>query len=120
MTILTTSQISQLLITANGHPLGVLIHLAVATGLREMELLGLKWTDLDWIKQTLKVERQLDRPSGDGDQCSAPKTRAGRRTIYLDAKTEGFRYRRVLDEEKKDQAQWIKTSLGLIILSEPR
>lgn len=87
MMILTTSQISQLLITARGHRLETIIHLAVTTGLRQMELLGLKWTDLDWIKQTLKIERQLERPNGNGITFSAPKTRAGRRTIYLDNTT---------------------------------
>ncbi len=42
--------------------LEALLHLALATGMRQMELLGLKWDDLDWIKQTIKVERQLVRP----------------------------------------------------------
>ena len=52
-----------------------------------MELLGLKWSDLDWIKRTLKVERQLIRPGGDGIQFSVPKTRYGKRTILLGART---------------------------------
>ena len=52
-----------------------------------MELLGLRWDDLDWVKHTLKVERQLTRPGGDGAMFSAPKTRYGKRTIVLGAKT---------------------------------
>jgi integrase len=57
MAILNESQVSQLLIAAHGSRLETLIHLAVISGMRQMELLGLKWTDLDWIKQTLKIER---------------------------------------------------------------
>jgi len=52
-----------------------------------MELLGLKWNDLDWIKQTLKIERQLLKPAGDGVKFSAPKTRYGKDSITLGTKT---------------------------------
>lgn len=87
MTILSDSQVSLLLIAAKGHRWEALYHLALTTGMRQMELLGLKWTDLDWIKQTLKVERQLVRPDKNGIQFSAPKTRYGKRLITLGSKT---------------------------------
>lgn len=48
-----------------------------------MELLGLKWTDLDWVKQSIKVERQLVRPDGGEAQFKQPKNKFGRRTILL-------------------------------------
>ena len=35
-----------------------LYYLAVTTGLRQGELLGLRWTDLDWITGHLQVQRQ--------------------------------------------------------------
>ncbi len=47
MDIVNKSQVSQLLIAGNGHRLEVLFHLALVTGARQMELLGLKWSDLD-------------------------------------------------------------------------
>jgi integrase len=87
MEILTESQVSQFLIAAKGHRLDALFHLALITGARQMELLGLKWSDLDWVKQTLKIERQLLRPDGDGVKFSAPKTRYGRRLVALGSKT---------------------------------
>ena len=87
MEILSESQVSQFLIAAKGHRLEALFHLALISGARQMELLGLKWTDLDWIKHTLKLERQLLRSDGDGVKFSAPKTRYGRRVITLGAKT---------------------------------
>jgi integrase len=87
MEILTESQVSQFLISAKDHRLEALFHLALISGARQMELLGLKWSDLDWVKQTLKIERQLLRPDGDGIKFSAPKTRYGRRVVALGGKT---------------------------------
>jgi integrase len=87
MDILNEKQVSQLLIGAMTHRWEALFHLAIATGARQTELLGLKWTDLDWIRQTLKIERQLMRPDGKGVQFSAPKTRFAKRSIALGSKT---------------------------------
>jgi integrase len=87
MAILNESQVSQFLIAAMTHRWEGLFHLAIVTGARQMELLGLKWTDLDWLRQTLKVERQLVRPNGSGVQFSSPKTKFGKRSIALGSKT---------------------------------
>ena len=56
-----------------------LFTLAIATGLRQGELLGLTWADVDWAAGTLRVERQLLRSSRFGP----PKSAAGMRTIGL-------------------------------------
>ncbi|OGN98679.1 MAG: hypothetical protein A2Z71_11290 [Chloroflexi bacterium RBG_13_50_21] len=87
MTILTESQVSQLLIAARSHRLEALFYLAITTGVRESEILALKWSDLDWLRRTLKVERQLERPHGEGVQFSPPKTAFGKRSIKLGSKT---------------------------------
>jgi len=52
---------------------------AIATGLRQGELLGLQWSDVDWVEGTLRVERQLLRNGTFGQ----PKSTAGLRTIGL-------------------------------------
>ncbi len=87
MTVLTESEVSRFLVAANSHRLEALFQLTVTTGLRESEVLALKWSDLDWMKRTLKVERQLERPRGEGVQFSAPKTAFGKRSIKLGSKT---------------------------------
>jgi integrase len=87
MAVLNESQVSHLLVAAKGHRTEALYHLAVISGMRQMELLGLKWTDLDWIRQTIKVERQLVRPNGHEVQFSSPKTRLGKRSVSLGRKT---------------------------------
>jgi integrase len=83
MQIYDESQVSSLLIAAKGTRLEALLHLAIATGMRQMELLGLMWTDLDWVKQSISVQRQLTRSGG----FASPKTRFGIRIIALGDRT---------------------------------
>ncbi len=60
-----------------------LIRVALATGLRQGELLGLQWQDIDLTEGVLHVRRQWSR-SG---EYTLPKTRAGARRIPLAADT---------------------------------
>lgn len=84
MEILTDNEVTRLLLASKGHRLEALIHLAVVTGAREMELLGLSWEHIDWLTKTVKIDRQLCRPDGDGlVKFSAPKTHYGKRVVSL-------------------------------------
>jgi integrase len=60
-----------------------LYYLAVTTGMRQGELLGLKWKDLDWISGHIQVKRQLQRITGQGKVFREPKTASGKRTIVI-------------------------------------
>ena len=64
-----------------------LYHLAVKTGMRQGELLGLKWNDLDWKKGFMRVRRQLQRINHQGLLFSQPKTKTGNRSIQLGEQT---------------------------------
>jgi integrase len=86
MKFLTESQVIRFLISIKGHRWEALFYLAIVTGMRQMELLGLNWTDLDWVKRTIKVDRQLSRESK-GVHYLSPKTKSGRRTISVGEKT---------------------------------
>ena len=66
-----------------GNRIEALFYLAISTGLRQGELLGLKWTDLDFDSGRLQVQRQLQRISGEGLTFTEPKSAAGRRAIVL-------------------------------------
>ena len=57
----------------------ILHYLALNVGMRQGELLGLQWKDIDFDNKLLKVNRQYDR-SG---QFKKLKTKAGKRTIPL-------------------------------------
>jgi len=75
-----------------------LYHLAIKIGMRKGELLGLKWTDLDWNRGTILIQRQVQRVTGQAMVFMSPKTKAGRRTIPLGEET-----LRVLREHRTNQ-----------------
>lgn len=87
MKVLDENQVRSLLIAAKGNRLEALYKLEITTGLREGEILGLRWSDLDWETQQLKIQRQLQRISGIGLIYSEPKSAAGRRMIMLGSET---------------------------------
>jgi integrase len=57
--------------------------LALTTGMRQGELLGLKWTDIDFTAGTLAVRRALQWQRGNGLVFVEPKTARSRRKIHL-------------------------------------
>ncbi len=81
MQILSEQQIGQFLSTADGSPFEALFYLALTSGMREGELMGLKWSDIDWEHGILFVQRQLLQIRGQGKVFSPPKTKSGRRQI---------------------------------------
>jgi integrase len=81
------SQVNQMLLAARGDRYEALYHLAVVSGMRQSELLALKWSDLDWQERTLKIQRQLKRRDLKAGYFTDPKTKAGKRCINLGAET---------------------------------
>jgi integrase len=100
MLFLDENQAQQFLIAAKtqNDRFYTLYYLAIATGMRQGELLGLKWADLDWEKGELQVRRQLTKKKGGGFELTAPKTRAGIRRINLGKNT-----LEVLQEHRQEQ-----------------
>ena len=81
--ILTEEQVRTFKAVAKGHPLEVLFFLALTTSMRKGEILGLMWTDVDWDRSILRVERQLQPVSFEGGALVPTKTKAGRRHIKV-------------------------------------
>jgi integrase len=79
---LSAEQVKVLLETACGDRLEALFVLAIHTGLRQGELLGLKWEDVDLEDGTLRVRRTLATAKG-GPVLMAPKTKSSRRSVKL-------------------------------------
>ncbi|MFO7942997.1 MAG: site-specific integrase [Anaerolineales bacterium] len=98
--VLDENQIQALLIAAKeAQPAYLpLYQLAITTGMRLGELLGITWDDLDWDKHTLTVNRQLKRIRREGLRLTPPKTKAGRRTLKIGRTT-----RSLLKEHQKAQ-----------------
>jgi integrase len=75
-------QVKVLLEVARGDRLEALYVLAIHTGLRQGEVLGLKWEDVDLESGTLRVRRTLVTARG-GPVLMAPKTKRSRRSVRL-------------------------------------
>ena len=70
---LTLPQVLQLIEASKETPIHMQILFAVLMGLRRSEINGLKYSDVDYIHRTLRVERQLGKkPNSKAEDC-APK-----------------------------------------------
>jgi integrase len=81
---LSPPQARTLLDVARGNRLEALYVLAVSTGMRQGELLGLGWEDVDCEVEVVRVRRTLTLAKG-GTRLTEPKTRGSRRSIRLTA-----------------------------------
>lgn len=79
---LSSAQARTLLATAKGNRLQALFVLAVTTGMRQGELLGLGWEDVDLEARSVRVRRTLTLAKG-GPRLTEPKTKGSRRSIRL-------------------------------------
>jgi integrase len=84
---LATEQVQQLLIAAAETKEEAVYQVELATGLREGELSGLKWSDVNWNRGYLKIQRQVQRIAHQGLIFSPPKTETGNRNLALGRQT---------------------------------
>ena len=80
----TYEQLGRFLDAVAGHEHAALWHVAGLTGMRQGELVALRWDDVDLDASTITVCRSVGR-GPDGYYDKAPKSDAGRRTVELDA-----------------------------------
>jgi integrase len=81
---LAPDQVQVLMDVVRGHPLEALVIVAVNTGLRQGELLGLRWEDVDLDSATLQVRRALQRVDKEWRFVDT-KTGRSRRAVTLPA-----------------------------------
>ena len=84
MQVLSPEQARMLLRAAADDPLEALYLLAFTTGMRQGELLSLKWTDVDLEAAHVQVRSSL-RKGKEGFVFSEPKTSSSRRKVALTA-----------------------------------
>ncbi|MER8114772.1 site-specific integrase [Streptomyces sp. NPDC094031] len=82
---LTAEEARQFLAAAQEHRLAALFELALRTGLRKGELLGLRWEDLDLDGSTASIRRTLQRTRSSGLATLPTKTISSERRIALPA-----------------------------------
>lgn len=82
---LTADEARQFLTASRDHRLHALLELALRTGLRKGELLGLYWEDIDLDAGTAAIRRTLQRTNAGGLNTLPTKNRASERRIALPA-----------------------------------
>lgn len=108
---LTVEQVQQLIKALRGHKWEALFTLALATGLRRGEVLGLKWQDINFATETLQVRRILTRVPTDTPERehvyieAEPKTRkSSRNVIVAPFALEALKQHRIHQRETKLKA----------------
>ena len=108
---LAPGKLKTLLAAIEAEPLGPLVAVAATTGLRQGELLGLAWSDVDMEGRTLTVRRSMARAwvTREGERAQGwalqePKTPRSRRTINLPATSVAALKRRRTDQEAQRKA----------------
>lgn len=99
MEVWTKDEVNRFLEFAKKDRQFILFHLALTTGMRQGELLGLRWKDIDFDKGLLRVVQTLKRT---GDLQAGGKTKAATRTITLMKETIAFlkKHRAMIASEK--------------------
>jgi integrase len=98
--VLTVEEARQLGRVAQGNRWAPMLMLALTTGLRQGELLGLKWGDIDTAAGVLQVRRQYER---DGS-FSTPKASSQRRLDLAPAELRALEIQR--ESQDRDRERW--------------
>lgn len=112
---LTAEEARRLLDALEGERLKALFVLAVSTGLRQGELLGLRWPDIDLGEGVLRVRHGLQRQDGEY-RFVEPKSKQSRRTLPLPGMAvSALRCHRVSQAEERLEAgpKWEESDLVL-------
>ncbi|MEX2536369.1 MAG: site-specific integrase [Trueperaceae bacterium] len=95
----TPEQVHTFLCAAKGHRLFAAFFLALSTGMRHGEILGVRWQDVDG--DVITIRQSVITVRGAQFEISAPKTRKGIRRVVIDHDT-----KRILQEhETRQEAQ---------------
>jgi len=89
MRALTQSEVRDLLMSAASSSHYPIVYTAVSTGLRQAELLGLRWRDIDTDSRSISVNRTLYKRRG-VVEFNEPKTSHSRRSVAMTSKLAEF------------------------------
>ena len=101
--VFTIEETKAILDAAKTEPINIrlLIELALFTGMRRGEIVGLKWSDINFDKQCLSVKRSIYKPKGEKSIEKEPKSHSSFRTIAIPNQL-----CETLKEYKKSQEQY--------------
>ena len=83
--VFTIEETKAILAAAKTEPINIrlLIEVALFTGMRRGEIVGLKWSDINFDKQCLSVNRSIYKPRGEKSIEKEPKSHSSIRTIAI-------------------------------------
>ncbi len=102
MNYFTAAEVKIFLKAAEADRYFPLFLLAIETGMRPGEYLGLKWSDIDFANNQLSVRRSVKKRVGGGFYFTEPKTKKSRRAIPLSGTL-----LTALKEHRRVQAEYI-------------
>ena len=116
---LTPDQAREFLAAAHSDKWYVAFLLSLELGARPNETLALKWSDVDWERSTVRIQRSLYWPPGGGFEFTKPKTQKSVRTITISALAiEALRqHRRTQLEQRMEQGSDYQ-DYGLVFATE--
>ena len=81
----TMEEVTEILQATGSEPIHIrtLVEMALFTGLRRGEIVGLKWDDVDLDMQILSVKRSIYKPKNEKALEKAPKSQCSIRTIAI-------------------------------------
>ena len=91
----------------------MLFKLAFATGLRRSELLGLRWSDIDFKKSTISISQTALKIGSTAVISNTTKTTSSKRIIAIDTDTiqELMKHKIVIDKRRIKTMNWINNNL---------
>ncbi|MCD8398848.1 MAG: site-specific integrase [Lachnospiraceae bacterium] len=108
---LTMEQILVLLEASKDTPIHMQVCFNVLMGLRRCEINGVKYSDVDYINRTLKVQRQLGKKKGAKKEDYAPKTltkqeiRLKTESSYRELPIPDYVFEAILEQRKQYEKQ---------------
>ncbi|ULH15481.1 site-specific integrase [Deinococcus sp. KNUC1210] len=113
------ADLDALLPAADAFPLMVIPWLIFGLGLRRGEMLGLRWVDVDWNRQTLSLEQQVHLVGNEAVITAALKNSTSRRQFHLNAEMiEVLREHQARQNSWRDLAQEDWQETGLIVTTQ--
>ena len=108
MNALSPEETRRLLVAVKGDRLEALYTVAITTGMRQGELLGLRWRDVDLDQRSIRITGSLQYVPGKGLRLSPPKTARSRRLVLLSALAAAslIRHRSAQQAEREGARTW--------------
>jgi integrase len=114
---LSADQVQMFLSMARGDRFEALYIVAVHCGLREGELLGLRWEDIDLDTGTLAVRRTLSETKSSGHIFEPPKNEKGRNVRLTNSAIEALKRHRAAQNEERLRLGTLWQDQGLVFPS---